>query len=489
MFMHGRIIFACSSAYLKDPKGMKIKIATGYASSGQGQVGSDPTPSATHTNQPTMSPPLQDNTSPPLSSEVTTTQQAPASSGPQITDLSQDEGPSWDGEGGFGLARGTTNTYVIPGMDEMTPEEYREKLQSSVSARQAKRREEAIKSGIIGNRSSNGYLDTLSRGGSQGEHDVVEKKLRSDSVNLWMGALEKDEIDIENDVVLKDDEPMPSEVEPSSRPEATSTLGGESVQPKPESVIEFASLLKQIKTEKELYRKSEWQTQTTLDALHEDSQPSQKVMSPTLEEEKQWFSEKRQRPVPSSVPPEYSTVDKYVGDASKQSFKVSLSQQHSERGWYNEKKRVRPTPKSKPAERPKIPRTGAPQQDRSSILSEPRLHVEEGWFNEQRVRPNPNTDLPEHPLVFDRTGSAQKTTPSGLVKKPLLRSLLNDAPPSRAMIKKQTVLSSPSSEVSHWWKNDVHRPKDYVVRSNAMLRNTYEEREDSPKNYGDIQSG
>lgn len=37
---------------------------------------------------------------------------------------------------GFGLARGTTNTYVIPNMEEMSPEEYREKLQETISARQ-----------------------------------------------------------------------------------------------------------------------------------------------------------------------------------------------------------------------------------------------------------------------------------------------------------------------------------------------------------------
>eukprot|EP00956_Cyclotella_meneghiniana_P013101 scaffold18788_cov66-Cyclotella_meneghiniana.AAC.1 len=476
---------------MKDPEGMKSKIATGYASTGQGQVGSNPTASTTPTIQPATSPPLQANISRPPTSEVATKQQAPASR-PQITDLSEDEGPSWDGEGGFGLARGTTNTYVIPGMDEMTPEEYREKLQASVSARQAKRREEAMKSGIIGNRSSNGYLDTLSRGGSQGEHDDVEKKWRSDSVRMWMDALVKDNnIEMENNLVPKDDESMPSAVESSSRTEATNSLGGELVQPKPESVIEFASSLKQGKTEKELYRKSEWQTETTMDALHEGgSQPSQKILSPTLEEEKQWFSEKRQRPVPSSIPPEYSTVDKYVGDASKQSTKVSVTQQRSERGWYNEKKRVRPTPNSEPAERPKISnRTGAPQQDRSSISSEPQLPAEEGWFNEKRVRPNPNTVLPERPLVFDRTGTAPDTTPRGPVRNSFLRSLLNDAPPSRTTVRMQTVVSSTSSEVSHWWKNDMNRPKDYVVRSNALLHNTYEEREDSPKNYGDIRGG
>lgn len=46
-----------------------------------------------------------------------------------------DEVPSEDSVQ-FGLAKGTTNTYAIPGMDEMTPEEYRKKLQETISGRQ-----------------------------------------------------------------------------------------------------------------------------------------------------------------------------------------------------------------------------------------------------------------------------------------------------------------------------------------------------------------
>ena len=65
--------------------------------------------------------------------------------------------------GGYGLAAGTTNTYAIPGMDEMSPQEYRDKLQETVSARQAERRKQAIASGNIGNRSSTGYLDGLKK--------------------------------------------------------------------------------------------------------------------------------------------------------------------------------------------------------------------------------------------------------------------------------------------------------------------------------------
>ena len=37
---------------------------------------------------------------------------------------------------GYGLASGTTNTYAIPGMGEMSAEEYRDELQRNISARQ-----------------------------------------------------------------------------------------------------------------------------------------------------------------------------------------------------------------------------------------------------------------------------------------------------------------------------------------------------------------
>ena len=45
---------------------------------------------------------------------------------------------------GFGLARGTTNTYAIDGMDEMSPLEYQAKLQETISARQVRRWKQSI---------------------------------------------------------------------------------------------------------------------------------------------------------------------------------------------------------------------------------------------------------------------------------------------------------------------------------------------------------
>lgn len=84
-------------------------------------------------------------------------QNLPAAAGPRDLEHNDEEGEEYKGVGGLGLAKGTTNTYVIPGMDEMTAEEYRDALQRSVSERQARRRH----SGLVGNRTSQSYLDNL----------------------------------------------------------------------------------------------------------------------------------------------------------------------------------------------------------------------------------------------------------------------------------------------------------------------------------------
>jgi hypothetical protein len=77
------------------------------------------------------------------------------------SDTSEDEGPRYDGFGGMGQPRGTVNTYVIPGMDEMSKDEYMKALQDQISNVQNERR----RSGLAGNRSSRDYLKSLSNPG------------------------------------------------------------------------------------------------------------------------------------------------------------------------------------------------------------------------------------------------------------------------------------------------------------------------------------
>ncbi|CAJ1954560.1 unnamed protein product [Cylindrotheca closterium] len=84
-------------------------------------------------------------------------QVASTSESAEVANTSEDDGPAYEGKGGMGLAAGTANTWVIEGMDSMSPEEYQEAIQASISARQAARKE----SGVYGNRNSNDYLNTL----------------------------------------------------------------------------------------------------------------------------------------------------------------------------------------------------------------------------------------------------------------------------------------------------------------------------------------
>lgn len=72
---------------------------------------------------------------------------------------SMEDGPDYDPQGGQGsLAKGTRNTYIIPGMDEMSSDEYRLALQQTLIDQQAERK----KAGVYGNRNTWNYLNNLS---------------------------------------------------------------------------------------------------------------------------------------------------------------------------------------------------------------------------------------------------------------------------------------------------------------------------------------
>jgi len=77
------------------------------------------------------------------------------------------EGPDYSPAGGQGsIPKDTTNTYIIPGMDEMSPIEYRKALQESIIARQDRRKS----TGAYGNRNTWDYLNNLS-----GDTGVLKK--------------------------------------------------------------------------------------------------------------------------------------------------------------------------------------------------------------------------------------------------------------------------------------------------------------------------
>ncbi len=95
-----------------------------------------------------------------LQAQAQTQASSPPPQSSSFYEHNEEEGEAYNGKGGLGLAKGTKNTYVIDGMDEMSPEEYRKALQESISGRQAQRRNG---NRTVGNLSSNNYLDFLNK--------------------------------------------------------------------------------------------------------------------------------------------------------------------------------------------------------------------------------------------------------------------------------------------------------------------------------------
>ena len=115
---------------------------------------------------PSIPSPSNPQTPPPPPAVADAGNSVPATPRPEVMDTSNDEAPPYDGTGGMGLAKGTTNTYIIPGMDEMSPEEYRKALQDSVIDRQRQRHSK----GRYGNRATWDYMNHLS-----GERGVLKE--------------------------------------------------------------------------------------------------------------------------------------------------------------------------------------------------------------------------------------------------------------------------------------------------------------------------
>ncbi|KAG7353466.1 hypothetical protein IV203_002821 [Nitzschia inconspicua] len=83
-----------------------------------------------------------------------------AQQSPATAKSESEDGPAYDPSGGQGsLAKGTRNTYIIPNMEEMSPEEYQKALQKSLFDQQAERRRK-LQAGY-GNRASWDYLNNL----------------------------------------------------------------------------------------------------------------------------------------------------------------------------------------------------------------------------------------------------------------------------------------------------------------------------------------
>jgi hypothetical protein len=465
-------------------------------------------------------------------------------------------------------------------MDEMTPEEYRDKLQETISARQRLRREESLKSGQgrIGNMNSQNYLDQLGGGGGgmMKKGEQLKRKWHPNSVQesvvvaaeLREQQSEQEEqqqvVTSEQQSEVDDDKPVDiespslkvgeeeSKQQPVSSSSSNSLLHQQQIQQspimsqptatassQPESVYDQ---LKQTKVEKEISRKSEWQAIAT--EADDVPEPNEEDSSETqLAEEKRWFNENRQRPIPSSVPPTYSKVkDRFPGETKQFSDTPSKVEESSEKEtkWYDEKrtrpipsaeppkhttvsdragseatrlkqsaskpptssnesptedsvwydeKRTRPIPSAEPPKHAKVSdRFGAEQQTIKSPKASERTSSTEAspdsdvWYNERRARPIPSAEPPNHVKVYDRTGAETTVKPlTDTSQSSLLRSLLKDD-----KIERKQLLARQASPASvEWWNEKPHRPEGYV-RHTTSISTTYESRPEHPKNYGDM---
>ena len=116
------------------------------------------------------------------SAELPTPQESVAAATTLVDPENNDEGPAYDGRGGMGQPRGTVNTYIIEGMEDMTSDEYRLALQQSLIDKQRARRA----AGKVGNTGSLDYLHSLSPSGN----DMHKRDGSSDqdgSSKSWRG--------------------------------------------------------------------------------------------------------------------------------------------------------------------------------------------------------------------------------------------------------------------------------------------------------------
>ncbi len=274
---------------------------------------------------------------------------APATteSGYGTTDTSLDEGPAFDGKG-YGLAKGTANTYALPGMEEMSAEEYRAKLQESISARQALRRQESLKArdGKIGNANSQSYLDGLSKKGEL-IFRAVSKSLSSSSSVQKSQAVNEDLINerrVADTIILKTEEEVKNEEgsteedeNDDTEEEVKASLNVEQQSSKDDGkqkIVQDLSedndtglkavitKLEKSKTQKDVVRRSEWQTSSPAPDTSEEVGAAEQTERYSLGQSSGYFvrndNTRRQNPILGIDPSKkYAQVQDRTGSTTQ----------------------------------------------------------------------------------------------------------------------------------------------------------------------------
>ena len=395
------------------------------------------------------------------------------SSGYGITDTSLDEGPAFDGKS-YGLAKGTANTYVIPGMEEMSPEEYRSKLQESISARQAKRREDSLKSsnGKIGNANSQSYLDGLSNKGETivsavdvflsssssssvlaANEDLMNERRVADQITLKTEEEIKYNDDVTSDEKDIDEIAVDNEVshdEGDSKDENFRAVEEERSKDEKQKISrsdETLSGLKAVvtkmeksKAEKDQIRLSEWQVSPSFDSVGGKSEVDNAVEKETerysLGQTSGYFIRNddtpRKNPILGDDPSKkYVTVQDRTGSTTQRTASVRVETQFDR----NSVGAIRKSPLKSQAAAQSLAKSEMDQIQRPTRGSEsPSYDTVSGRTtigdlrknkplssapsavslveSEQRLRPSPGTELPKYHKIEDRRSVGDLRKPS-----------------------------------------------------------------------------
>ncbi|KAL7498715.1 hypothetical protein ACHAWT_008074 [Skeletonema menzelii] len=437
--------------YLNNPEERKKEIASTYpvASSEESEVKVEEPTLTASAPAPVTNPPPAPAVSQPVAPVASNP--APVTPAYGTTDTSEDEGPAYDGKG-YGLAKGTTNTYIIPGMEEMSAEEYRAKLQESISARQAKRREDSLKSsgGRIGNANSQNYLDSLSNKGENIVSDVDVSLSSSSSVQKSQAVNEDliNELRVADEIISKTEEKAKKkgstddavnddaedevkvslDVEEQSNKDAKKNVQQHLPEENQSGLKAVITKMENSKAQKDLIRLSEWQASASAPV------PSGKSDGVGEAEEKERYSlgqssgyfvrndnARRQNPILGMDPSKkYATVHDRTGSTTRRTASIRVESVFDR----NEVGAIRKSPLKSQATAQSLAKTEMDQIQRPVRGSEsPNYETVSGRTtvgdlrknkpraapstvslveSEVRQRPTPGTELPKYHKIEDR---------------------------------------------------------------------------------------
>jgi hypothetical protein len=378
----------------------------------------------------------------------------------------------------------------------MSPEEYRNKLQETISARQAKRREESLKSrgGKIGNANAQSYLDSLSNKGEnviaavdvtlsssssssvQKSHAVNEdlnERRVADEIIAKTEMEESDKVnivDVENDDTEELDE-APLDVEEQRIQDETQNipqLFSEENQSKLKSVL---TKIEKSKAEKDRIRMSEWQVKNSPDAMSEksdDVKTAEENERYSLGQSSGYFirndDTRRQNPILGMDPSKrYAQVHDRTGSTTQRPVSARVesvfdrnsvgairksplkSQTTAQSLAKTEMDQIqRPTPGSEsPNYQTVIGRTTVGDLRKNKPQSAVPLTVSL-VESERRLRPTPGTELPNYHKIEDRrsVGDMRKSASKLLSSNPSISSLVGSEKRQRPTPRTQSLTQS-----------------------------------------------